>query len=281
MSAVERFERWMRLRGLSPNTIVQRVECLDRMIRAVGVEEPGLVTERHLADWQEGWRLAPQSHCTYVSHVQAFYRWAVEAGEVERDPSTRMIRPKLPRRLPRPIPEDRLLVALEAAGGRVRAYLFLAAFAGLRAAEIAGLRREDIREGGGQPVIVVTGKGRKERVLPLAPVLLAELRLYGLAPAGFVFGRFGDPARAVSPATVSSMSNEYLHGLGFTETLHTLRHRFASRCYQLSLDLRLVQEMLGHSSPTTTAGYAAFAPDAASAVVARLDGPRRLRAVST
>src|SRR5882672_2286390 len=190
-------------------------------------------------------------------------------------------RPKLPRRLPRPIPEDRLLVALEAAGGRVRAYLFLAAFAGLRAAEIAGLRREDIREGGGQPVIVVTGKGRKERVLPLAPVLLAELRLYGLAPAGFVFGRFGDPARAVSPATVSSMSNEYLHGLGFTETLHTLRHRFASRCYQLSLDLRLVQEMLGHSSPTTTAGYAAFAPDAASAVVARLDGPRRLRAVST
>lgn len=267
---LDTYGRWMRLRGLSANTTGQRLACLERMLRALRVSDVADVTEAHLSAWQEGWRLSPQTHCTYVSHVQAFYTWAVETGALPSDPSTALVRPKLPRRLPRPIPEDRLLAALHAANGRTRAYLFLAAFAGLRACEIARLRREDVHDDGDYKVLVVTGKGAKERVVPLSTDLLRELRLLGMPDRGFIFGRFGDQARHVTPGTVSATCNHFLHELGFRETLHQLRHRFASRAYQISLDIRMTQELLGHSSPATTAGYAAYAPDAAAGVVSRL-----------
>lgn len=263
------YGRWMSLRGLSSNTREQRLGCIDRMTRATGLD-PSAVTAAHLAAWQEGWRLSPQTHCTYVSHIQAFYAWAVQAGLMDEDPSSVLVRPRLPRRLPRPISEERLVVALDAAAGRVRAYLFLAAFAGLRACEMAGLAREDVRDDAERPYLVLTGKGSKERVVPMAPLLWSELRMLGMPDSGYVFGRRHDPARHVVPGTVSNQANDYLHGLGFRETLHTLRHRFATRFYQESLDIRMTQEMLGHSSPATTAGYAAYAPDKASAVVMRL-----------
>lgn len=270
MNVLDAYARWMRLRGLSPNTARQRLACLDRMCRATGILDPTQVRAVDLAAWQQGWRLSAQSHSTYISHLAAFFAWALESGHVDADPTRVLVRPKLPRRLPRPIPEDRLMEALTAAQGRVRAYLALAAYAGMRACEIAELRREDVHDDAPVPVVVVMGKGRKERIVPLAPQLGTELRLVGLPPRGYVFGRYGDPARHIGASTVSNAANEHLHGLGYTETLHTLRHRFASRCYQISLDIRLTQELMGHSSPATTAGYAAFSPDAAAAVVNRL-----------
>lgn len=71
-----------------------------------------------------------------------------------------------------------------------------------------------------------------------------------------------------------------MHDCGFPETLHQLRHRFGTGTYHATRDLRVVQELMGHSSPVTTAGYAAFDnPDAVAAVQA-LPVPRRLRVVS-
>lgn len=270
MDLIAQHARWLRLRGLSARTIEARTACVDRMLRALDLDDPRDATPDMLAAWQEGWRLSPQSHNTYVSHLVNFYAWCVDQGFLDEAPTERLVRPKMARRLPRPIAEDDLLRALTQATGRVRAWLFLAAFAGLRACEISALTRDWIVLGD-KPILVIVGKGGRERIVPLAPQALEELRVFGLPRAGYVFGRRDDPTRAVSPSTVSNMCNEYLHGMGIRDTLHSLRHRFGSRFYQESLDLRLTQETMGHGSPVTTAGYAAYSPDAAAAVVARLN----------
>lgn len=270
MSIIDQHSKWLALRGLSPNTLRHRKGVLRRMLTACDLDDPTLVSCAMLAAWQEGWRLSPQSHATYVSHVTAFYAWAVDAGHIAESPAGALVRPKLPRRLPRPISEDRLHEALQSATGRVRTWLFLAGLAGLRAMEIANLRREWLVLGE-SPVLVIVGKGGRERVVPVTAQLLAELRLFGLPRAGYVFGRHDDATRPVVPGTVSNCCNSYLHDMGIPDTLHSLRHRFGSRFYQESLDLRLTQETLGHGSPLTTAGYAAYSPDAAAAVVRRLE----------
>lgn len=65
----------------------------------------------------------------------------------------------------------------------------------------------------------------------------------------------------------------YLHGVGIEATMHQLRHWFATKTYRASKDIRVVQELLGHSSPTVTAVYAAFAPEDAVAAVRALTLP--------
>ncbi len=92
--------------------------------------------------------------------MRGFYRWAHTHGLVERDPTYLLHRPALPRRLPRPIPDDRLAVALDRASARVRPWLYLAAYAGLRCCEIARGRSDDWQRDLG--VIVVVGKGGDE-----------------------------------------------------------------------------------------------------------------------
>jgi integrase len=242
---------------------------LARTKKALQVESLLVATPEMLAAMQEGWRLSPQSHNTYVSHLSAFYDWCVAEGYLDESPCGKLVRPKMSRRLPRPMPEADLVRALASSTGRVRVWLTLAAFAGLRACEIAAMQRDWIVLGE-SPILVILGKGGRERVVPLAPQALEELRVFGLPRAGYVFGRRDNPALPVRASTVSNMANEYLHSLGIRDTLHTLRHRFGSRFYQESLDLRLTQETMGHGSPVTTAGYAAYSPDAAAAVVRRL-----------
>ncbi len=140
--------------------------------------------------------------------------------------------------------------------------LYLAAYQGLRAVEIAGLRRENVHELDEQLHLVVLGKGNKERVLPLAPRVLAELQAYGLPRRGPVFTMYDNLGRRSTPpisaARVSAACGTYLAEAGTGSTLHALRHFFATALYQTSQDLRLVQEALGHSSPNITAIYAAF-----------------------
>ncbi len=104
------------------------------------------------------------------------------------------MRPKLPRHLPRPIGTDDLNRALLAADPRMRAWLTLAAYAGLRCVEIAGLRAEDVHLDREPPVLhLVKTKGAKERIVPLGPLVSAALRGYGLPLSGPVFTRDRGP----------------------------------------------------------------------------------------
>jgi hypothetical protein len=88
--------------------------------------------------------------------------------------------------------------------------------------------------------------------------VLAELRRTRLPKRGYLFLRRDGERGPNTPSMLSELANDHLHACGIPATLHQLRHRFGSRAYQGSHDLRLVQELLGHASPEMTAGYAAY-----------------------
>lgn len=129
-------------------------------------------------------------------------------------------------------------------------------------ARSTNLRREDVLDGDDPPSIVVLGKGNKERVLPLSAPVLVKLQRHGMPRRGReVIGRFVDrplASRIMKIDRVSATCNDYLAEVGAGASLHQLRHFFGSALYRTSRDLRLVQEAMGHSSPATSAVYAAF-----------------------
>ena len=257
---------WMRLRRLSQATLDLRVVALGSLRRAAG-KPPDDCGPADLDRWQRGLAVCDSSRASYVSQVHAYYDWAVEHGRVGVDPSAVLVTPQLPRRVPRPISEADLELAIAAAPPRVLPWLELAAFAGLRAAEVAGLRREQVLDDAAPPVLLVVGKGRRERVVPLAPRVRAALRRHGMPSAGWVFTRRDGGSGPNRPDMVSALAAKHLHGLGIECSLHALRHRFASQLYQRTHDLRMVQDVLGHQSPATTAGYAKWAPESLAAVL--------------
>ena len=109
--------------------------------------------------------------------------------------------------------------------------------------------------------------------------MLDELRLAGLPRNGYAFTRHDGAPGPNQPWLVSHLANACLREAGSAARFHDLRHRFATQLYQATRDIRLVQELLGHASPSTTAVYAAYDRAGAAAAVEALDAPGRLRAV--
>lgn len=271
--AVTAHVAWMRLRRLSEATVELRCVALRSLARHTA--RPALAaTAADLDSWQRALDVSDQTRASYVSQVASFYAWAVGEGLVEQDPSVVLVSPKLPRRQPRPISEDDLALALAAAPPRIEPWLELAAYAGLRAGEIARLDRRDVLDHADPPVLVVMGKGGRERVVPLAPRVRDALRRHGMPSAGLVFPRHDGKPGPNRRHVVSQLCSEHLRSLGIRATLHCLRHRFLTQVYRESRDLRVTQELAGHASPTTTAGYAAWSPDRAVAAVLALDRRR-------
>lgn len=249
---------WMVQRGLSPAYISARRRILTALAGAF--RRPLLAaTPRDLARWRAGLTQAPATVLHMASHAREFYAWAVEAGLIPASPAASLPLPRIPRGIPRPIAEADIMAALAQAGDRIRPWLVLAGWAGLRAQEIARLRREDIYDRATPPVLVVSGyaaKGGKERIVPLSLFVLAELERAGLPAHGWVFRRLDGQPGPNQPWVISQLANAHLHGCGFGDTLHSLRHRFATMTYQRTRDLQLVGGLLGHSNLATTAIYA-------------------------
>ena len=141
-----------------------------------------------------------------------------------------------------------------------------AAYAGLRVGEIAALHRRDIDDG---TIFVADGKGGHQRVIPIHPVVGAMLD-DELPASGWLFPPvYGRPGH-VPAKLVSAVCSQWLRKNDCAVSLHQFRHWFGTTVYAVSLDLRVTQELMGHSSPTTTAGYAAHSPAAAVSAVAAL-----------
>ena len=252
-----------RRRGLTESTIYRRAT----MIRSFALWLDGgleAATENDVQRFLDGRRIGARTRYTWISAIGCFYLWAVRHHGVAVNPTADIVRPKLRRTLPRPIGDDDLAVALAMAPNEVRLWLTLAAYAGLRCAEVAGLHRDDVLRDSG--VLRVVGKGNKERLVPMHPFVVDGLDAW---PRPRVNGpMFVRPqGGAWPPNQISRVASLYLHDVGIEATMHQLRHWFGTRTYQVSKDLRVVQELLGHSSPTTTAIYTAFSNEDAVAAV--------------
>lgn len=247
---IERHVAFMSSAGRSENTIDDRREVLDRLDRELPL---GLLeaTIEELEDWLAKPYWSNQTKATYYGHIVGFYRWAADPRRrrhLSYDPSVSLTRPVVRRTMPRPVTDDELVMVLDRARSPYRLYCLLAAYAGLRAISIAKLRREDITEA----TIVVRGKGGKQTAIPTHPEIWAAVRDFPPGPIARLATGEQATARNVSVNT-SIYLKRTLGRSGIC--LHRLRHWFATSLLRRGANLRTVQELLMHSSPTTTAIY--------------------------
>jgi integrase/recombinase XerD len=275
-------------RGLAPATIrAYRADLRDyeasRGVTAGWAASPDAVLGYLAARTRRGRRgdpgLAPSSLRRRAAALKGFYRFAYGEGLIATDVAAHLDLPRPSRPLPETLTVDETRRLLEAVGGddpdapdavrasRDRAILELLYAAGLRISEAVGLDREDLSTDGA--FVRVIGKGDKERLVPVGEVALdwlarwidgpraALLALGHVAPARggplFLGDRGGRLARQQAWAAVKRAAAAA--GLADRVSPHTLRHSFATHLLEGGADLRIVQELLGHASISTTQLY--------------------------
>lgn len=247
-SAITDYSSWLTAAGASRGTVRLRRYYLRRVAQAV--PDPWQATVQNLADFlaEPAWR--PETRKSARSTIVSFYAWATLTERVQHSPAALLPGVRVPRAVPRPAPERVLEHALHFASTRDRRMILCAAYAGMRRAEIAVAHTRDV-EG---DMIHVHGKGGNDRLVPLHPLLGRALA--GVEPGWLFPGRIDGH---MSPDSVGRILKRHL---GPNWSAHTLRHRFASRAYEVDRDLLAVSRLLGHANVRTTQGYT-LVPDAA------------------
>lgn len=251
-------------RNLASGTVTARAAELRRWITFAG--EQWRTADRDLIEqWLDGRPLGARARYTAISHLSAFYRWAIREGHTDRDPTVAVERPRLPARLPRPVTalEAERLVA---SAGDLHLIVLLMLDAGLRCCEVAPLRWSDVDLEAG--TLYVFGKGSRERLVGMPRRLRLAMYLASAEAAGeYVIGR------KMTAARVSQLVGERCVALGLEGvTAHRLRHTYATRLLRATGgDLRTVQMSLGHASVATTQIYAAVDVDRVTAAARLLD----------
>ncbi|SCG49406.1 integrase/recombinase XerD [Micromonospora halophytica] len=277
-------------RGLSANTLASYRRDLERYLAtlaAAGVTDlavvgPGLV-ESHLARLRAGDDghppLAVSSAARAASAVRGLHRFALREGMAGADPSRDVRPPTPPRRLPRALPVDDVVRLLETAGPvdatgdgaalalRDRALLEFLYGTGARISEAVGAAVDDLDVDEGTATL--RGKGGRTRLVPIGGYAVAALRAWlvrarpGLVAAGrgtsavFVNARGGALTRQGAwtilrrAAQRAGLPVDGPHAV----SPHTLRHSYATHLLDGGADVRVVQELLGHASVTTTQVY--------------------------
>lgn len=253
--------RSMRRRHLAPGTIERRSSIARRLAAHCGTELLDVSTDQ-IHDWLDSRTNCARTRYADISHLSAFYRWAMREDLTQRDPTVRIDRPKVRAGIPRPIDTTDLRYAIaQSPSHEITAMLHLGAFAGLRCAEMSLLDFADING----DMALIHGKGGRDRVIPLNPMVIASLRPLRRSAYGSVFG--------LTPVKVSHVIRKHLVACDVIASAHMLRHYFATAVYEASgADLRMTQELLGHSSPTTTAMYTRWARGRAVDVVTSMTG---------
>jgi integrase/recombinase XerC len=231
--------------GRPPTTVGLRRWQLRHFSETVG-KPADTVTYDDVIGFFAAGRWAAETRRSYRSGLRGFFDWAQRQGRLIGNPVASMPQFSVPRAAARPCPDEVYQSALEKSDARESLILRLAAEAGLRRAEIAQVHRDDVLGGPGCYDLLVHGKGAHERVVPLRDGLAKEL----LEATGWVFP--SQRGSHLTPRAVGTMASLVL---GPGVTLHQLRHRFATRAYRGSRNLRAVQQLLGHSSLAITERY--------------------------
>ncbi len=280
-------------RGLSANTVAAYRRDLVRYVAyldTAGRDGLSGVTESDVTAFVEAVRqgtdggrpLSPSSTARALAAVRGWHRFAQAEGLAVDDPSAEVRAPTQMRRLPHALSVDDVAGLLDAAGTgdgplplRDRALLELLYATGARISEIVGL---DVDGVGDSTAVRLLGKGSKERVVPVGSFARDALEAYLVRarPALAAAGR-GTPAlflntrgARMSRQTAWAALQASAARAGLTEHVspHTLRHSFATHLLSGGADVRVVQELLGHASVTTTQIYTMVTPDALREVYA-------------
>jgi integrase/recombinase XerC len=262
---------WMRARGASAATLrayTADLRQLGRWLSAAGIapEDADTRTLRRYAAHLGTLRYAPATAARKLSAVRGMYAWMHDRGAIARSPATLVPGPRKTHTLPATLSAAEVERLLDAPAGtsprdlRDRALIELLYGCGLRAAEACDLDVGDVRLDGEH--VRVTGKGGKQRVVPLGGAATTALQRYlargrprmAAAPSGRLF--VSVRGRPLHPSDVRRSLLRALARAGVAErSPHALRHTFATHLLEGGADLRSIQDMLGHASVGTTQVY--------------------------
>lgn len=250
---VAAYRGFLRGNGKPESTVRSRMDHIRRFARAHASIAPWDLTLDDLFDYLEGHRWKSEYRRSVRGSLRSFFAWGALTDRIAENIALGIPVVKAGYSLPRPVNDDDLRDALSQAAPREHIAIRLAAELGLRRAEVACIHSKDVSGTVGGHVLLVHGKGNKERRIPL-PAGIASLILD--QPAGYLFP--GDDHGHLSPRYLGSCVSQLLPpGV----TMHALRHRFATRAYNIDRDVFTVQQLLGHASPATTQRYVQVSDD--------------------
>ncbi len=271
-------------RGVAENTLTSYRRDLLRYteyLASRGIDDLDRVAERHVTDFvvvlRRGDRanevrpLAPASAARALIAVRGLHKFATAEGYTRVDVAHAVKPPSPSRRLPKALPVDQVIALIESTGGaddgdqpaalRDRALLELLYSTGARISEAVGLDLDDVDVT--DRAVLLRGKGGKDRIVPIGRPALAALDAYLVrgrpalvgtgGPAVFLNSRGGRLSRQSAWQVLRSAADRI--GLADGVSPHTLRHSFATHLLDGGADVRVVQELLGHASVTTTQIY--------------------------
>jgi len=255
-------------RRLSPNTVESYARDVRKLLQLVDeavIAEVQAHQARRMVAQLHARGLDGRSLARMLSAWRAFFRYLARDHAFTRNPFQGLKAPKSAKTLPNALSPDeasKLMTIRSDEPMDVRDHAMFELFysSGLRLAELTGLKLEDLNEG--DETVRLTGKGSKTRIVPVGRFAREALERWlhlraALAKPGERAVFLNRAGRAVSPRTIQYRLKAWAAKQGLSQSVHPhmLRHSFASHILQSSGDLRAVQEMLGHSSISTTQIY--------------------------
>ncbi len=254
-------------RAMSQNTVASYCSDVEKFLKFYGgrLEDVSVADVEEYLQSREG--LSERSQARVLSSLKSFFDWLLMEKVLEDNPCDRVDGPKIGRYLPNVLSEEEVAALIDSVdvsgwqGLRDRAILEVLYGCGLRVSEAVGLKISCLyfKEG----FIRVIGKGNKERLVPIGDMAIAAVEEYLEArrvPADsessdtLFLNRFG---RSLSRVSMFTMIKAQALAAGIRKEIspHTFRHSFATHLLEHGADLRVVQEMLGHESISTTEIY--------------------------
>ena len=274
---IKEFKMYLKLeRGLSSNSIeaylndvsklVQYYLYLDKELNVIEIDHKDL---KAFVGWLHELGMLPNTQARVISGLKAFFSYLILENVIPLDPSELLEAPKLSKRLPDTLnigEINALIGAIDASkpeGMRNKAIMEVLYGCGLRVTELINLRISNVNEQ--SEFIRIVGKGDKERIVPIGSIALKLIKIYvqeirvhlniKRGNEDYVFlNRSGTQLSRISVFTMIKALAQKIN-LNKSISPHTFRHSFATHLIEGGADLRAVQEMLGHSSITTTEIY--------------------------
>lgn len=276
LEPLELWAQWMRgATGAADKTISTRVGGINALCHHAGTAsepaDPLDLTTLQIVAWLAGCD-KPWTRRTYAVTARAWHRWLLEQGLRDDDPSSPIPLPPMPKGAPRPAATQVLDEVLGQAPRRVRAYIELAAYEGLRVHEIAKVRGEDFIEDRDGHWLYVTGKGGRQWAVPVHGAVARLRRGYPDKGWWFPSPDPDSPTGHVRAESVSQTVSRAFTRCGHHVTAHQLRHWFGTHTLRASRDLRVTQELMRHESIASTQLYTRVSGAAKTEAIRRLAG---------
>jgi len=256
-SSLKKFKKWMLQKRYSDNTIKTYISMIDVFFRFHSDKEIKSISKDDIESFNTNYILKNKYSFTFqnqlVNAIKLFYSYTNNAV-LDLD---KLDRPKKEKRLPEVLSIDEVKsILFSIKNMKHKTLLSLLYSCGLRIGEALSLKVSSI-DFGRKLLHVKSGKGRKDRYIPISPtmIILLEKYLYQYKPKLYVFeGKFSPQ---YSPVSARQVLKRILRFTDITKhvTLHTLRHSYATHLLENGTDIRFIQELLGHNDPKTTMIY--------------------------